>query len=262
MRSNPCDKCGARVIWAITVNDRRMPVDPDMKLNGNVDLVPIPGQDTVRADVVKPDPAVKRHVAHFVTCKPMQRRPAAGPDARPPARTGAPPGARAATSRPSASAPAPPAAGRHPGDPHPNSPADVASDGYARPPRPPELRLELRPPLPAPPTPEEERAQLLRLAAEHAGHARHERERVWHFRRLTEKAIAADQIPPAAYREMANHHATLAAGYADLAEDAVPDCQDTQDAHAAALEAIAARDEIRELHRQAESRIQQAHKEI
>lgn len=65
-----CRSCGEPVLWARTEAGKRMPVDRDAVLNGNLDLRVPNGQLT--AYVVKPDPAAKGFVSHFVTC--AQRR--------------------------------------------------------------------------------------------------------------------------------------------------------------------------------------------
>lgn len=38
MNSPTCRSCGADVVWAITVNDKTMPVDPDPHPDGNITL--------------------------------------------------------------------------------------------------------------------------------------------------------------------------------------------------------------------------------
>jgi hypothetical protein len=71
MNSNPvvhgetkCRSCGAPIIWALTENDRRMPVDAEPDPAGNLMLVRR-GTATY-AKVVQP--AKGNHRPHFATC--------------------------------------------------------------------------------------------------------------------------------------------------------------------------------------------------
>lgn len=57
-----CKTCGASIIWATTKNGKKIPLELDMVLGGNIDLV-----DGV-ATVVPPDYGVKRMVTHFSRC--------------------------------------------------------------------------------------------------------------------------------------------------------------------------------------------------
>lgn len=66
-----CRSCGAPILWAQTVNDRRIPIDADPVDDGNLVLTyPSPG--TALALVVDPaqttlgDPP--RYISHYVTC--------------------------------------------------------------------------------------------------------------------------------------------------------------------------------------------------
>jgi hypothetical protein len=70
--TEPCGSCEAPVIWALTINGRRMPVDPEVTKSGNVVL-------TDRTHLHRPPlatvlAAAKRfgrrdlRQSHFVTC--------------------------------------------------------------------------------------------------------------------------------------------------------------------------------------------------
>lgn len=67
-----CASCGAPVVWAVTMNDKAMPVDPDPVENGNLILEPT-AAGTRAAFVARPpeladDPNGDRWVSHFATC--------------------------------------------------------------------------------------------------------------------------------------------------------------------------------------------------
>ena len=71
-----CRSCGAEVIWAVTENGKRMPVDAMPREDGNIMLTHYPdGQ--IAADYVNPTlfeewdvpaPEPRRYVSHFATC--------------------------------------------------------------------------------------------------------------------------------------------------------------------------------------------------
>jgi len=71
-----CRSCGAEIIWAETVNGKKIPLDAQPRLDGALALSP-------RGTVVTigPDPCPgyddQRFVSHFATCKdaPKWRRP-------------------------------------------------------------------------------------------------------------------------------------------------------------------------------------------
>jgi hypothetical protein len=68
MSNNVCRSCGAKIRWARTEKGRRMPVDAEIVYGGNIILQPQP-HDVPTAIYAKPDPAIKRFVSHFVTCR-------------------------------------------------------------------------------------------------------------------------------------------------------------------------------------------------
>lgn len=65
-----CESCGATILWGLTKNDKRIPLDPVPVKNGNLDVQPMPENPEVvgRALYVKPDPDVERYVTHYATC--------------------------------------------------------------------------------------------------------------------------------------------------------------------------------------------------
>jgi hypothetical protein len=66
-----CRSCGAEILWAITVTNSRMPVDPTPVPDGNVVLTRIDGGTPV-ATVLAPGEMLldspPLYVSHFVTC--------------------------------------------------------------------------------------------------------------------------------------------------------------------------------------------------
>lgn len=62
-----CQGCGAPIIWAVTVNDKPMPVEP--REHGNVMVVPAGSQ--LIAKVVGPGQG--DHTSHFATCPEARR---------------------------------------------------------------------------------------------------------------------------------------------------------------------------------------------
>lgn len=71
-----CRSCGAEVIWAVTANGKRMPVDATPREDGNIMLTEYPdGHPT--AEYVSPTlfeefdqeaPEPRRYVSHFASC--------------------------------------------------------------------------------------------------------------------------------------------------------------------------------------------------
>ena len=73
MREGRCKSCGARIVWALTDGDKRMPVDAEPSARGNIKLVWIPSLNEYRAVVqrdVKPDNVSKEplYLSHFASC--------------------------------------------------------------------------------------------------------------------------------------------------------------------------------------------------
>lgn len=67
--TRPCDSCDKLVIWTVTTNGRRMPVDAEQTAGGNVRVYTETG--AVRAEVVPAKHAFGRtdlRKAHFATC--------------------------------------------------------------------------------------------------------------------------------------------------------------------------------------------------
>jgi hypothetical protein len=68
-----CRSCGAAIVWAVTTNNRRMPVDANPVPDGNLTLAyPSPGAAPI---AVHADPGAllidnpPRYVSHFATCE-------------------------------------------------------------------------------------------------------------------------------------------------------------------------------------------------
>ena len=65
-----CSSCRARIIWTLTANDHRMPIDADPVENGNVVITgwigPIPKTRVARVD--EQLDAQPRYLSHFATC--------------------------------------------------------------------------------------------------------------------------------------------------------------------------------------------------
>ena len=79
--TNHCRSCGAPIIWAVTENGKRMPVDATPREDGNILLIEYPasalGDGYIEAayvqsslfeewDVEAPEP--RRYVSHFASC--------------------------------------------------------------------------------------------------------------------------------------------------------------------------------------------------
>ncbi len=63
-----CSSCGAVIRWAITVNDKRIPLDPEPRDDGNLAF-----RDDDKVYVIPGGPGVlglevPRYVSHFATC--------------------------------------------------------------------------------------------------------------------------------------------------------------------------------------------------
>jgi hypothetical protein len=67
MNKPRCKSCNAEIIWTVTEKGRRMPVDAEQKLGGNIVLRPREYLPPV-AFYVKANEHVLAHVSHFVTC--------------------------------------------------------------------------------------------------------------------------------------------------------------------------------------------------
>lgn len=78
-----CKSCGASVLWAVTQNDKAIPIDPTPVANGNIELERLPlrrangrrAETTYRAIVHGKAEAGgvdlfggERYVSHFSTC--------------------------------------------------------------------------------------------------------------------------------------------------------------------------------------------------
>lgn len=80
-----CRSCNAEIVWAVTVKDRRIPIDPEPASDGNITLLdqgryrpPLAQSHMVRAD------GMKYYKSHFATCpqskawrKPREKKDAA-----------------------------------------------------------------------------------------------------------------------------------------------------------------------------------------
>lgn len=63
-----CRSCEAEVAWAITEDERWIPLDPTPRTDGNLVVFHQGGQVRVRSARLPDDQMRPRHVAHFVTC--------------------------------------------------------------------------------------------------------------------------------------------------------------------------------------------------
>lgn len=63
-----CASCAAPVIWCVTRNGRRIPVDPKPVALGNLVLGGDPEVPTALV-VERDDPRMPRYESHFVTCE-------------------------------------------------------------------------------------------------------------------------------------------------------------------------------------------------
>jgi len=62
--SDHCRSCGRPVLWAVTGNGRRMPIDPTPRADGNLVL----DYGTPNRVHVDPHSSGPRHTSHFATC--------------------------------------------------------------------------------------------------------------------------------------------------------------------------------------------------
>jgi hypothetical protein len=67
VKTRECGSCGAKIIWAVTVNDKRMPVDAEPNEKGNIELI---DRGFIAAIVHSQPPlaAETLYTSHFVTC--------------------------------------------------------------------------------------------------------------------------------------------------------------------------------------------------
>lgn len=70
-----CRSCAAPILWTVTPKGARLPVDAPVDPAGNVEIVAIDPDGTLRARVLpdgyvelSPEFAGERHVAHWATC--------------------------------------------------------------------------------------------------------------------------------------------------------------------------------------------------
>jgi len=71
MRSARCKSCGAEIVWALTDQDKKMPVDAAPADDGNITLNWLPSLNEYRAIVVgarTPNAHGPRYKSHFATC--------------------------------------------------------------------------------------------------------------------------------------------------------------------------------------------------
>ena len=85
MSGGTCAGCGAPILWAVTLNAKRMPLNPDPDELGNVAAY-LDDQRTLRCRVLgptqQPAPHEKRYMPHWATCTsppPKRRKPATSP---------------------------------------------------------------------------------------------------------------------------------------------------------------------------------------
>ena len=63
-----CRSCGAPIRWVETDRDRRMPLDPEAHLEGNLVVVVEGGRTIARMFQPLFDVDAERYRSHFVTC--------------------------------------------------------------------------------------------------------------------------------------------------------------------------------------------------
>lgn len=65
-----CRSCGAPVLWVLTKGGRKVPLDPQSVLNGNLVITREETKSGClpRVAYVAPEPDVERFVAHFASC--------------------------------------------------------------------------------------------------------------------------------------------------------------------------------------------------
>lgn len=72
-----CRSCSAEIIWAVTENGKRMPVDALPREDGNILLTEYPDgyieaayvQSSLFEEWDQDAPEPRRHVSHFATCE-------------------------------------------------------------------------------------------------------------------------------------------------------------------------------------------------
>lgn len=74
MIASKCRSCKAAIIWAVTENDKPMPIDFEPVPDGNVVLEEVAGQDAPLAHVLGSGAldlysGALRRMPHFATCK-------------------------------------------------------------------------------------------------------------------------------------------------------------------------------------------------
>lgn len=69
-----CRSCGRNILWALTVNDKRMPLDPVPTVDGRLILQPDGRVRTLKAEDVT-TPAEGMYTSHFATCANYRRKP-------------------------------------------------------------------------------------------------------------------------------------------------------------------------------------------
>jgi len=67
MSVQTCETCGAAIVWCLTKNDKRQPVDVDPVANGNIKIMEEP-DGTLRSIVVKPGSEPNLRISHHATC--------------------------------------------------------------------------------------------------------------------------------------------------------------------------------------------------
>lgn len=63
-----CDSCGASIFWAFTERGKKIPLDAEPSLNGNMVLDNNLDDGTVLAIYAKQEDSRSRYLSHFVTC--------------------------------------------------------------------------------------------------------------------------------------------------------------------------------------------------
>lgn len=69
-------ECGRTVLWAITSNGKRMPIDPDPNPDGNVVIEYMDFRSTPHVRVLKKneDTTLPRYMPHAATCVAKKKR--------------------------------------------------------------------------------------------------------------------------------------------------------------------------------------------
>lgn len=69
METTGCRSCNAPVIWTITAQGKRMPVDAEPRSDGEIELRDGPGSAPVAVYAGAATDGSARYVSHFATCK-------------------------------------------------------------------------------------------------------------------------------------------------------------------------------------------------